>query len=492
MNSAINDFRIILFDVPSREVNGSIPFGVLAAANIARKAGYPVQVHDLTMNKLTTEQVIDITRQYNPALIGFGGITPSYRHLKPLALALKKEFPETPFVAGGIITSVTDLLLTKAGIDICVRGEADYSFPDLLECLRTGKDFRNVPGISFLENGQIIDTPRPTQVKNLDEIGMPPYDMVNISQYITPTSQWVEAYREFLEMHWSGKDIEELAEKYPKIFAMMTSRGCTHACSFCYRHVKGVRQQSVEFVLNHMQYLRDAFDINLFYIGDELTTVTKKWIMHFCAEIKRRNMDIRYVVLSARSCNVDEEMLNALKSSGCLMINYGYESGSDIVLKGTSKGTTRQDNINAGLLTLKCGLTNVPEMIIGFPEETDETINDSINFIKQLGVPSFSLNFPIPFPETPLWDYCMANNLIADKEQFLLNLGNASVLRVNLTKHSDAWLNRSMVRFKRDVIVSYQWKKGNYLKAILLWLQHTVSMQLSKELKTKIRVLFRF
>ena len=68
------------------------------------------------------------------------------------------------------------------------------------------------------------------------------------------------------------------------------------------------------------------------------------------------------------------------------MINYGYESGSNTILKEIRKGVTREQALQAGILTKKVGIKNIPEIIIGFPSETEETVTETIDFLKQLNL----------------------------------------------------------------------------------------------------------
>lgn len=483
--------KVLLYDVPSREANGSIPFGLMAAANVAKKAGCHVKVVDLTLDQLTLDEVARQVAEFQPSVIGFGGITSSYRNLKPLSLALKERFPDIPLVCGGVITSVHDLLLQKAAIDVCFLGEAEYSFKEFLQRIAGGQGYRDVPGIAYLENGEVRKNPHAPQIKNLDEVGIPPYELLDMNRYIVSTRRWVDIYQKSLEILLKPEQIEQLVGRYPTLFAIQSSRGCTHACSFCYRHMRGVRQQSVEFVLGHMQYLIDHLGIRFFQFNDELTIVTKKWVMKFCEEIQRRGMDIRFIILSARSCTVDDEMLAALKKSGCVVVNYGFESGSDEVLKAMGKGTTRQDNINAGLLTQKNGIVNVPEMIIGFPEDSDRSVDEAISFIKALDADDISLNFALPFPNTPLWEYCMKHGLIKDYEEFILSLGNASVLRVNMTRYPDEWLFKSRIRFRRDIKVAYLLKRRHFSKALYYWVYYTLSLLFPRSIKARLKSLVR-
>lgn len=421
-----------MLEAPSKEGEGSIPFGLLCASTIAYHYGHNVKLIDLVKEQVGNDALEKVIKEFSPELIGIGGITAGYKNCKELIGVIKKKYNHIPIVIGGVITSVSDLLLQNAGADFIVHGEAEISFPNLIKALEKGDDISKVKGISFLKNGEMYYTESQPQIKNLDDIPMPEYSLIDMDKYLTPADDWVKTYfshekNEYEEM------VTKLSGKY--LFPIITARGCTHKCIFCYRHHVGLRQHSVNYIVRLMKFLHEKYNVGVFQINDELTTVKKKWVLEFCDTLIRENLGIFFIILSARVDNVDEEMIIKLKEAGCLMLNYGYESGSDTILKEIKKGVTRELALKAGLLTKKVGIKNIPEIIIGFPSETEETVEETIDFLKQLDTWPISVNTPIPFPETPLWQYGVDHKLIKDKEEFVLNYKRGFF--VNFTKYPD-------------------------------------------------------
>jgi anaerobic magnesium-protoporphyrin IX monomethyl ester cyclase len=459
--------NVLMIEIPTVEKDGSVPFGILYAASCAKRAGHAVTILDLVNEDKSVAQIKQTIKTFKPGVIGIGGITSGYRRCKELVPELKRDFPEIPVVAGGVITSVSDLLLTRAGVDLVVRGEAEVTFPELLKTIEGRGDPANIDGISFVRSGTIVHTNDRPQVGNLDDIPAPAFDLLDMPKYLSPVQHWIDWYFAYDRQRHAA--LSEKLRSTPYMFPIITARGCTHRCIFCYRHHKGLRQHSVDYVVRMMRALRDTYGIGTFQINDELTTGNRSWVMEFCRRLRDERLGLFFIILSARVDSVDEEVLSALKSAGCLMINYGYESGSDIILKEIRKGVTRQQALQAGKLTKQAGIKNVPEIIIGFPSETQETVCETVDFLRQLDAWPISVNTPIPFPQTPLWDLAVERGLIRDKEEFILGYARGRFL--NFTAFSDAWLHAMVAKVNCDTRL--HWLKarsryGEYLRCLIL------------------------
>ncbi len=459
--------NILMIEVAASFGDGSVPAGVLCAASSVYRKGHNVKIIDLVTEQIDYAGIRNIIDEFRPHVIGLGGITSSYRNCKELMLRLKWDYGRIPLIVGGVITSVSDLLLTRAGADYIVHGEGEISFPNLIEAIQEDRDPALVNGISFRRNSEIIRTPPQAQITDLDAIPFPEYSLLNMNRYFYPIEKWVDWY--FRNEPSEAERIYEKLSGKKYIMPLMTARGCTHKCIFCYRHQRGIRQHSVEYAISLMNHLRKTYGAGMFQIQDELTTYNKTWVMQFCNRIIAEEMGIFFIVLSARVDTVDEEMLSRLKEAGCLMLNYGYESGSNVILKEIRKGVTREQALKAGLLSKKIGIKNIPEMMIGFPSETEATVSDTIDFLKRLDMWPISINVPIPFPRTPLWEYGVKNKIIGDEEEFILQYRRG--LFVNFTKFSDKKLARLVTKVQYDTHLHWLWKRRRYLAWLFVFLK---------------------
>jgi len=452
--------NILMIEVPTRERDGSVPFGLLYAASSVHRHGHKVKIVDLVKDDLNGKEVNDIIEDFSPSVVGMGGITSSYSRCKELIHHIKDNFKDVKIVVGGVITSVADLLILKAGVDYVVHGEGEITFPNLISAIENGEDASRIKGLSFCEHKEIRKTEDQPQITNLDDIPMPEYSLLEMNKYLEPAERWKDYYFKHDRSEYERISDQLSGKRY--IFPIITARGCTHKCIFCYRHHRGLRQHSVQYVVSMIKYLHTHHGVDVFQINDELTTGNKSWMKEFCEALKREDMRICIVILSARVDTVDEEILTMLKEINCIMINYGYESGSNKILKEIRKGVTREQALKAGLLTKKAGIKNIPEIIIGFPSETEESVNDTIDFLKQLNTWPISVNTPIPFPETPLWQYAIDHNLIKDKEEFILGYKRGRF--INFTKLSDSELLKLVAKVKFDPFLYWLKSKRKYLR----------------------------
>ena len=455
-----------MIQVPTLERDGSVPFGLLYAASAAYRNGHNVKILDLVRENLSYGDVKKIIEDFSPRLVGLGGITASYKNCKELVANIKNDFKNIVIVVGGVLASIPDLLLKNAHVDFVVHGEGEISFPNLIKTIEEGGDVSAVKGISFLKGEKICRTDIQPQISNLDDIPIPECTLLDVDKYLEPAENWVDWYFKH-DKDEHRKMLDRLSGK--KLFPIITSRGCPYRCIFCYRHHRGLRQHSVKYIINMIKFLRDNYDVGIFQISDELTTANKKWVLSFCDAVINEDLNSYFIVLSARADTVDEEMLVKLKEAGCMMINYGYESGSDVILKEIKKSVTRQQNLRAGILTKNVVIKNIPEIMIGFPSETQETVKETIDFLKQIDTWPISINTPIPFPQTPLWQYAVEHSLINDKEGFVL--GYRRWVFVNFTKYSDKKVLRLANKVKYDVQLHWLKNRKSYGLYLVCFLQ---------------------
>ena len=407
------EIHILLLNVPSRSGIGGkfVPLGLLYLGSIIERCGHSCELIDPynedpnlvefdNGNYLSIEKAIS---KIKPDIIAFGGIASSYGRAKKLSNYFYEKYPEIVQVAGGALASVYKLLLTRTHIHLVFHGEAERSFPKFLD----NEALVNIRGISYLSKGEPHRNESAQQIEDLDIIPVPAYHLVNINTYLIDG-----------------------------LFPIMSSRGCTNACSFCYRHMKGYRQHSVEYVIHHMQTMKEIFGITGFLFGDELFNYNKNWVLELCNKIEALN--IRYAIAGARVNMIDAEMLVRLKQTRCEYIYYGQESGSPSILREYHKGVSVQKNIEITKLTKSIGIKSIVQLVIGSPSETQDTIDDTIQFLKDCEADEISVNYLLPFPETPIWEYVEKNNLIPDVETYLDEVAERGGSQIiNLTKVSD-------------------------------------------------------
>jgi anaerobic magnesium-protoporphyrin IX monomethyl ester cyclase len=457
--------NVLLVNVPSRKGEGGfmLPLGLLYAGAIIERCGHKAKIVDMYLTDVA--ELFKTIDDFKPAIIGFGGIATSYGGTKQLSLRIRDRYPNLLQIAGGALASTYELLLTRTKIDVVFHGETEASLPLFLERLVHGKPFHDVPGISYLLKGQVIRNEPPKQIENLDEISFPAYHLVDVGRYLQPVKDFLEAYSILIHSNPNCTDIIEKIGNKTHYIPIISARGCTHRCFFCYRHMFGHRQHSVKYVIEHIKYVQRTCGISGFQFADELFNRDPKWVMELCDAIEREKLDIFYIVGGARVDRIDEKMLRRLKQTGCIAIEYGQESGSDLILNEYRKGVTSEQNREITKLTRKVGLLSTVQLVIGSPSETNETIGETIQFLKDAYAYQFSLNYLIPLPETPSWQYVMERNLIKDVEKYLDDVAEygGTRLLVNLTKEPNDVVKRWADKISYEVTKYYYWRTNRIL-----------------------------
>lgn len=445
---------VLLINIPSRKITADfdLPLGLLYAGSIIERCGCKTKLLDLYLDSAGLNgldsgnftRIEELINNYKPSIIGYGGIATSYGRTKVLSNYIRRRHPEILQVAGGPLASVFDLLLRKTGVDVVFHGETEISLPVFLKKIAAKSGFDGVPGISYLKGKEIVTTPPPEQVSNLDSIPLPNFDLVNMNDYLLKIDDWLKASRVSYKFNPHYSDILHRIGNKKFYLPIVTSRGCTHKCLFCYRHMRGVRQHSVDYLIKYMKYLMSHHGAQGFHFGDELFNSSPQWVFNFCDAIEKEKLDIFYIVAGARVDKVNKEMLSRLKETGCVAIFYGQESGSDLILKEYKKGITRQQNQDITLLTTeKSGIFNAVQVVIGSPSENTDTVKETIGFLKNVNAYLYSANYLIPLPGTPVWEYVQKKNLIKDTEAYLnLVAEKGGMPLINLTGVPDkVWSN---------------------------------------------------
>ncbi len=490
--------NILLINAISVKGNDAmIPLGLLYVGGIIQRSGHQAKILDQYLyakdNNLgydNFEPILKTIDEYKPLIIGYGGISTSYGSVKKLCRQIKARFPDICQIAGGPLASTYKLLLSNTDIDLVFHGETEISLPIFLSKFENANNYFETPGISYLYKGEITRNDPAMQIKDLDTVPFPPYDLIDIKRYLNNIEDWIVQYSGYMSDNpYHYDSIRKTIGKKKYFMPIISGRGCTNQCLFCYRHVKGIRKHSVDYVINHMKYLMENYGVEGFQFVDELFNPTQKWVDDFCNGMKKAGLDIFYLVAGARVDKIDADILQQLKETGCIGVNYGQESGSDTILKELRKMVTTKLNKEITILTKSMGIITVVQLVIGSPQETNDTIYETIKFLKDVGAYSPSVNYLIPLPETPIWKYIEENHLITELEGYLdlvAEYGGTEPL-INLTKFPDHDWRRWSILIKKEIKPDYYKNKSAayyyYIKLIyallykILYFVHPITLK---------------
>lgn len=335
--------------------------GLISLIAVLENKGYTAKLCDpkidIANGKLLIDENLYQTIATNilkdePDVVGFTSLGCNFICTLKIARYLKQQKPLLPILLGGPHGTVLhkEIISAYTEFDVIVRNEAEHKIIPVLENL-----FRNtletIEGITFRKNGKIVITEGASIIENIDELPFPAYHAFPIEKY-SLSSLRVEA-----------------------------GRGCPFACTFCSTATffgRSYRLKAAHKLCSELDYLHKTYGINDFGLTHDLFTVNRTKIIEFCKVVEPKKYTWR---CSARMDCVDEELLSIMRQAGCVSIYYGIETGSQRMQKISKKKLDL--SIFDEVLATTLALNIVPTMsfIVGYPEETQEDVNDTLDMI---------------------------------------------------------------------------------------------------------------
>ncbi|MBA7609981.1 hypothetical protein ES703_17184 [subsurface metagenome] len=275
-------------------------------------------------------------------------------------------------------------------VDYLVLGEGEMPFTEFLQNIDNHSALKEIKGIVFKHNGEIINTGTRELIDDLDTLPLPARHLTKINKY------------------------SSLLAKGGLVTTMITSRGCPYRCSFCYRpHLgKRFRARSARNVVDEMEGCLNM-GVKEILVYDDTFTIDKQRVINVCNLILERGLNITWDIRT-RVDIVDRQMLKSLKSAGCERIHYGIESANPEILKVLQKGVTLPQVESAFEMTKEAGITTLAYFMIGSPTETKEQVLNTINYAKRLEPDYCHFSVLTPFPATPLYKMGIKKGMFED------------------------------------------------------------------------------
>lgn len=335
------------------------PLGLLYLAALLRSQGHQVKIVDLSSIPQTDwGDGIPLADIY-----GFSTFTTTYHRTLEVLKVVRAINPTAWAVAGGPHASALPKEVYQ-DFDIVVVGEGEKAILRLIEALQGGKTLPRI----------LTESP----VMNLDNLPFPDYSLVDIDTYCR-----VVAGRPSL--------------------SILSARGCPYRCVFCNSIVMGggqrLRFRSAANVVEEIRLLKATWGVSSFRFQDDTFTLNLPRLREMTAML--RDDDIAYRCFG-RVDRCSPETADLLYEGGCRHIAFGVESGSPIILERMRKGQT-VDQIREGITNAKdAGLIVRVYLIVGFPGETCETVQETVDLMLECAPDEFSVYPLIPYPGTPL------------------------------------------------------------------------------------------
>lgn len=413
------------------------PLGVGYLASALEQVGAKVDIFDQAAHHQPNYVLAKYLDMNEWDIIGVSFLAARYAEtVKPLLDVISKHKKDAWLVVGGHGPSpIPDYILNTTDVDIVAIGESEETIVELLDA---NKPLSEVKGIAYKEDGEVIINERRPPIKNLDTIPFPAWHLSDMEKYTT-------AVRLF------GQKANE------KSLQILTGRGCTGHCAFCYRLEKGVRLRNIPKVIEEIKFLKDQYGVAYFLFADELFLITKKRFYEFRDALEENDLKIKFVC-DARVELLDEEFCKDLKSAGCGFCNVGFESMSQPVLDAMGKRVTVGDNIRAAEALKKANLSTGLNIIWGNLYDTAESLREGVDFIiKYTDHSQLRTIRPVtPYPGSPLYDLAIEKGLLSGPDDFFEKFKNSDLITVNFTNMETREMYNLLFRANCDLIRDYQ------------------------------------
>lgn len=374
-------------------ISSNPPLGLAYMAAVLENNGYKdVEIVDMKVLNLKFDYIEEKIKKTQPDIVAITAATGQVSSMSRIIKIVRSVKPDAIIVIGGPHPSaLPERALKEVDADICVVGEGEYTFLELVKALKgkgashnLKRNLKNVAGICFKdEYGKTIITKRRPLITNLDELPLPARHLLPpLSAYISP------AVGES-KLHTS----------------VMTSRGCPFRCAFCDKSIFGrtFRGRSAKNVVDEIEILIKKYGMEEIRVFDDLFTFDKKRAAEICREIIRRRLNVSWCC-DSRVDAVAPELLKLMKLAGCRQIDFGIESGSQKILDLMNKGTKLKQIRTAIRWTKDTGIKVKGYFILGLPGDTKKTINETIDFAKSLDLDYAAFFLYSPYPGTPLYE----------------------------------------------------------------------------------------
>ena len=370
------------------------PLGLGFIASFLKKKGKNVKILDCNVRGIEPRHLYNFVDCKEYALIGIQAFDMDIPVLKKYIDIIKEKNRDIPIIVGGPAPSSDPERVFNAlsNADYLCCGEGEETFYELTEII-DGYSSVNENNISNVRNlvrqkGGVILRNEHRFIDDLDEIGMPAWDLIHPELY--------------------GNSVHGFFYRKLPVYPIIATRGCPYKCKFCgSRLVTGykVRTRSPLSILEELKILKDAYNMGEFQIIDDNFTTSRKAVVELCNLIIENKLNTPWTCPNGiRIDTLDEKLLCLMKEAGCYEIAVGIESGDQKILDDMNKKLKVETIREKAELINKCKINVTGFVMVGYPTDTKESIEKSMNFVLSLPLLRISLTKFIPFPGTPVTD----------------------------------------------------------------------------------------
>ena len=354
------------------------PMSLACLSTALKKAGQPVRVVDLGVERSPLSVLRECLAREERPVVGITSNVATMRRGLQIAAFVRKVKPSATVVFGGPHPSIIASRLLPRHCDAVLSGEGDLVVADLAE----GKPFREIPGTVYWDGG-LRESPRNGYVEDLDSLPFPDWEEFRLRRYRYPG-------------------------RIPAL-PLMTSRGCPYSCINCTKVIHGnrLRTRSPGSVIEEIRQGIANWGIREVQIWDDNFTLDLPRAKEILRQIIRHGLHrkIRFLIPSGIRADIyDEELFDLFARAHFYFVAVALESGSQEIINRMGKKLDLSKAERTVRALTRRGIRVALFFMMGFPFETLEYMERTIDFAMSLPAHHAYFFMVVPFPGTPLYD----------------------------------------------------------------------------------------
>jgi radical SAM superfamily enzyme YgiQ (UPF0313 family) len=291
-------------------------------------------------------------------IIGFSVWRPTKYASLALAKEIKKRDKDRIVVFGGPEPSFSgEELIGYDTVDAIILGEGEQTLAELATSYKNSNGIGFCPGAILKKNGKIINCGLREEIGSLDGLPFPDYSDFDLKLY-----------------------------RNPHVLSIMFYRGCIRRCAFCNTSViwKRFRSRSAESIFSEMKFQVNRYpQIHKFEVDDTALNLNLSELSKLCDLIIASGLKINWGGSALIRAEMDSRLIKKMAQAGCNCLGFGLESASQKVVNRMGKGFKIEDAERVIRDTHNAGIETVLGIIVGFPCETQEDFQETVDFIRR-------------------------------------------------------------------------------------------------------------
>jgi radical SAM superfamily enzyme YgiQ (UPF0313 family) len=383
-----------------------MPLGACIVAEAAEKAGHRVRLLDLMFCEDPLPILASELKEYKYDVIGLSvrnidnndmkSPAEFFSDLSALIKVIRQNSHASVVLGGSAVSVMPEELLRYSEAQLAVLGDGETVFPELLKVLSDGKDLDHVPGVATYEHHGF----------RKKEPFLPPLRTCLIPDFC----RWIN-----IKSYLSNLSTVPIQSK----------RGCPYQCIYCTYPMGEGR----EYRLCEPESVVDAIKRSVssglrdFEFVDNVFNSPYQHAMAICECLSTAHLNVSFQSLELNPLFIDDGLLSAMEHAGFTGIGITVESASGRVLYSLKKGFMTEHVHRASQIVRRHKLPCVWIFMLGGPDETDETVQETLNFaekcISPRDVAFFNIGIRI-YPGTQLEDLARKQGILTlSKEEML-------------------------------------------------------------------------